>query len=530
MRRTRAATALAAAAWLAASAEPARAEEARYLVRFRPGRVESGRAAVRAAGGRVALRLDAHRALAARLSARALARLRRSPDVEYVEPDPVRRPLALWSDRPVGGETLPYGVQMVQADLVSSADAANRTVCIIDSGYAQAHADLKDALTGEVTFDADEGSGEWDHDSCGHGTHVAGTVAAVAGNGLGVVGVDPGVRLHIVKIFGDDDLPGRSCAWTWSSRLVDALDRCVQAGAQVVNLSLGGDAPSRIERLAFRQAYRAGVLAVAAAGNQGGHLRQFPAGYPSVVSVGAVWPDESVAAFSQRNTDVELTAPGGGVLSAVPWLSQHTLAADGEVWSGAPVEGAPPTSGVTGPLVDGGACLAAPVPGAWAGKMVLCARAGSSVAEKVAVAGAGGAAAAAISNDTASEPSCGLFRPSLAGAAPTLPAIALTCADGEEARSHARAAARLVSQVTYPASGYEARSGTSSAAPHVAAVAALVWSCHPSRTAAEIRAALVATARDLGTPGRDVAYGFGLVQARAALLSLGPLPEGCSVR
>jgi serine protease len=329
--------------------------------------------------------------VAARLSARALARLQRSPDVEYVERDPVRAPQALWSDVSLGGEILTYGLQMVQADLVASAQAGNRTVCIIDSGYAQGHDDLKEAATGEVTFDADAGSGEWDRDSCGHGTHVAGTLAAISGNGAGVVGGDPGARLHIVKVFGDDDLAGGSCAWTYSSRLVEALNRCVQAGAQVVNLSLGGDAPSRTERLAFRQAYAAGVLPIAAAGNGGGHRRWFPAGYPSVVSVAAVGADETVTGFSRRNDDVELAAPGAGVLSTVPWLDE---------------------------------------------------------------------------------------------------------------------------QRTAPGSGYERWSGTSMAAPHVSAVAALVWSCHPSRTAAEIRAALTSTARDLGEPGRDDAYGFGLVQAR----------------
>ena len=67
------------------------------------------------------------------------------------------------------------------------------------------------------------------------------------------------------------------------------------------------------------------------------------------------------------------------------------------------------------------------------------------------------------------------------------------------------------------------------AAPHVSAVAALVWSCHPSLGSEAIRNALTATARDLGEPGRDPAYGFGLVQAREALLSLGPSPV-CTVR
>jgi subtilisin family serine protease len=68
---------------------------------------------------------------------------------------------------------------------------------------------------------------------------------------------------------------------------------------------------------------------------------------------------------------------------------------------------------------------------------------------------------------------------------------------------------------------FRAISGTSMATPHVAAAAALVWSCDPSWTATQIRDALAATAKDAGAPGRDTSYGFGIVQARDALVSLG---------
>ncbi len=387
----------------AALPTPVAAEDARYIVQFRAGRARAGRDALRAAGGRIVLGLDAHEAVAARLTPRALARLRRNANVEHVESDPVRWPQTLWSDVSLGGETLTYGVQMVQADLVTSLDPANRTLCIVDSGYSQQHEDLKDATTGEVAFEGDSGSGAGDHDTCGHGTHVAGTAAAAGGNGVGVVGTNPGVRLHIVKVYGDDHPTGGSCDWTYSSNLVAAVTRCVAAGANVVNMSLGGPEIARAERRAFQRFHRAGVLLVASAGNGYGSQRYFPAAYPGVVSVAAVDADEVVTGFSQKNPDVELAGPGYRVISTWPRLG-----------------------GVTG-------------------------------------------------------------------------------------------------------SGYEVRSGTSMAAPHVSAVAALLWSCHPTLGSEAIRNALTATARDLGEPGRDPAYGFGLVQAREALLSLGPSPV-CTVR
>ncbi|HVE87272.1 MAG TPA: S8 family serine peptidase, partial [Myxococcales bacterium] len=71
------------------------------------------------------------------------------------------------------------------------------------------------------------------------------------------------------------------------------------------------------------------------------------------------------------------------------------------------------------------------------------------------------------------------------------------------------------------ASGYEAWDGTSMATPHVSGVAALIWSAYPTKTATQVRAALQNTARDLGAAGRDNAYGYGLVQAKAALDYLG---------
>jgi serine protease len=97
----------------------------------------------------------------------------------------------------------------------------------------------------------------------------------------------------------------------------------------------------------------------------------------------------------------------------------------------------------------------------------------------------------------------------------------LSCSEGADARAHAGESGSVQSSVSVPDSGYEAWNGTSMATPHVAAVAALVWSCDPTKTNAQIRSALTASARDLGTAGRDSSFGYGLVQAKAALERLG---------
>lgn len=521
--------AIAVAAALLAVPGLASAEAGRFIVAFQPGRATQGQAALRAAGARVLLELGPQNAAAARLPAAAVDGLRRNPNVAHVEADPIREPLALWNDVTRHGETMPYGIQMVQADGIVSRDAASRLVCIIDSGYSQQHEDLKDASGGEVTGAAfDTGSGTWDRDSCGHGSHVAGTVAAIAGNGLGVVGANPGVRLHVVKVFGNDDLvEDGSCGWTYASTLVAALNDCVAHGADVVSMSLGGSARSRTEEQAFSAALADGVLSVAAAGNAGNRSTSFPAGYASVVSVAAVDANERKADFSQTNPDVELAAPGAGVLSTVPWYDRNTLAADGVAWHGGRIEGAARTDGVSGVLsVDGGRCTSA---GAWSGRIVLCERGDITFADKVANVQAGGGVAAVIYNRAASDPTCGVFTGTLGSRPKTsIPAISLSCEDGAAALQHGGASALVVSAFEAPGSGYEAWNGTSMATPHVSAVAALVWSCDPSWTATQIRDALAATAKDAGAPGRDSSYGFGIVQARDALVSLGM--GSCRVR
>ena len=128
--------------------------------------------------------------MAMRAAATALAH---NPNVLWVEPD---------AKRYVSAETLPYGIPMVQAPQLSDAAAGEVLVCIIDSGYSGGHPDLPHGP--QVQGYDDAGTGNWDSDENSHGTHVAGTIAAVGGNDLGVLGVLPNqsVPLQIVKVFG----------------------------------------------------------------------------------------------------------------------------------------------------------------------------------------------------------------------------------------------------------------------------------------------------------------------------------------
>ena len=468
--------------------------DGRYMVKFR--NFEGAANAVTAAGGRVALELAPQKVIAAYLPEQALRGLQNNPNVEYVEVDARRYPLA---------QSTLYGIHMVQADAAAFAttDASvASTVCIIDSGFYQAHEDLQD---NHVTGTNDSGTGNWYEDSCGHGTHVAGTISAL-NNAVGVVGVNSNglLGMHIEKVFN-----GSSCGWAYSSSLVTALNRCQSAvtgtGQKlVVSMSLGGSLPSTTENNAFQSAYDAGALSVAAAGNSGNTATSYPAGYASVISVAAVDSAGTVASFSQQNADVELAAPGVGVVSTTPFKAS-SLSAGGNTWLGANIDGSARTD-VSGMLVSGGLCDSV---GSWTGKVVLCQRGNITFAQKVSNVKSGGGVGAAIYNNVS-----GGFAGTLSGTS-TIPAISLSMEDGQAALADVNGASSLVNSAGV-GNGYESYDGTSMATPHVSGVAALVWSLRTSKTNAEIRDALQKTALDKGAAGRDNTYGYGIVQAKAA--------------
>jgi subtilisin family serine protease len=463
------------------------ASQERFIVKFKD--YSKRGAALQAAGAQTALELADHGAVAAYMPASAAQGLANNPNVEYVEVDAIRQPYA---------QTTPYGISHVQANDPVFANASGAVkVCIIDSGLHTGHADIQGLpVTGQTGT-------AWNQDGCGHGTHVAGTIAAV-NNTSGVVGVAPNaVGLHIVRVFGND------CSWTYSSGLVAALDECKKAGAKVVSMSLGGTVKSVTEDSAFANAYSQGVLSIAAAGNGGNTQTSYPAGYASVVSVAATDSAKALGTFSQRNADVEIAAPGVAVLSSVPWSTPSVDV--GSSSTGAALFEFSAEKNVSGALVNGGLCDSV---GAWAGKVVLCQRGTISFADKANNVKAGGGVATLIYNNVA-----GSFAGTL-GSANTMVTLALSMEDGQALVGSVGQTASVSAVKTVPGTGYEAWDGTSMATPHVSGVAALVWSFNSAWTNAQIRTALTATAQDLGVAGRDSSFGYGLVQAKAALTYL----------
>ena len=280
----------------------------RYLVTHQQG---DGPRAEKAAKklAKFARKLKRRNVLSVEMTDKQLKKLQRHPlfAASFIEEDPRRYLLADNSS-----EITPYGVSMVGADSDTGLGpgAAATKVCIIDSGYEMAHPDLPGPSRVSGTSQTGDA---WDAPGDSHGTHVAGTIAALGDNGRGVRGVHTGgnLSLYIVKVFDD------SGNWTRSSNLIDALDACVANGADIVSMSLGGSGESSLEAQAFADALANGVLSVAAAGNSGNTAESFPASHDAVVSVAAIDQNKSLASFSQRNAQVELSAPGVAVDSTV---------------------------------------------------------------------------------------------------------------------------------------------------------------------------------------------------------------------
>lgn len=461
-------------------------------------------------GGRVERTLPRHQLLVVRMDSNIANLLKGNSLIQRLEADPPRYPMQLPALQPPqfpmpDRETVPYGIEQLDTPVLPYRHGTNRTICLIDSGYDLQHEDLpKGGVSG--AFDV-QGSGDWYVDETGHGTHVAGIIAALT-NDRGVRGLIPqphDINLFIVKVFGKDPDTGES-TWTSSAGLITALDRCEDAGATIVNMSLGGPEKTWAERRAFARAFRRGLLLVAAAGNDGPEAPpSYPASYPSVISVGAVDARDAVADFSQHG--VEVVAPGVDVLSTVPTASGQlgllSAAGVGQLPAD-PLEGSALGEARAAFFSCGLAQSTCPAQG----RICLIERGENTFAEKVQHCQEGGGSGAVILNN---EP--GSFAGTLGDQPSTIPVVGLPQEAGPIL------AALPIGQVvtlSVTAANYGLKSGTSMATPHVVGVAALAWSYHPACPARAVRLALDYSALGLGEPGRDPIYGFGLVQAQTA--------------
>ncbi len=242
------------------------------------------------------------------------------PNVYLVEPD-VFMPLqeAESTPAPAGrlAQTIPWGVAKVTAPETWAAygTGAGVKVGIMDSGGDTDHPDL--VWAGGYDFTSGSSSpSKWEDNISvcnGHGTHVAGTVAA-RDNSIGVVGVAPGVSLYALKVFTTVD--GKCGAY--ASNQIAALQWAASNGIQVVNASLGGGTGAYAYSVAVSNAAANGTFLVAAAGNTGGGTVQYPAAYNDAIAVAALTSSDSRPSYSTYGSQIHIAAPGSSVESTMP--------------------------------------------------------------------------------------------------------------------------------------------------------------------------------------------------------------------
>jgi thermitase len=279
----------------------------------------------------------------------AIARYQSNPNVLYAEPNFIRS-IPVPSSHTPGSEVVPsdyyfheqwalhntgqqfYCIPWIFGDLCLYGGTADAdidapeawaistgspavTVAVIDSGIDYTHPDLAANYAGGYNFVSGDSNPMDDH---GHGTHVSGTIAAALDNltgdpaaAEGVVGVAPNARILAYKVCSSDG----TCS---DFAIVQALAQAITDGAKVINMSLGGPDYSRSLDDAVQNAWNAGLVIVAAAGNDGTTVPFYPAALDNVISVAAFDEDGNRAPFSNYGSWVDISAPGNVIMSTYP--------------------------------------------------------------------------------------------------------------------------------------------------------------------------------------------------------------------
>ncbi|MGE4485962.1 MAG: S8 family serine peptidase [Oscillospiraceae bacterium] len=224
-----------------------------------------------------------------------------------------------------------HGAIETEAAWAYSMGSSDVTVAVIDSGVVQSHEDLDGQIIEYKDFCS---FSDTPYDNAGHGTHVAGIIAAIAGNGLGGTGVAPGARILSLKALDEyfDNTAGKYVCGGNTSDVLAAFNYAVGAGIKVINMSIGGDSYNETFQAAVANAVDSGVTVICAAGNDGEVSECYPAAYTGAIAVAAVENSSGtygIASYSNYGIWVDLAAPGSEIFSTYNEPTSSYAWADG---------------------------------------------------------------------------------------------------------------------------------------------------------------------------------------------------------
>jgi subtilisin family serine protease len=448
-----------------------------------------------------------------------LAALKDDPNVESVEPNYLRWVKAAPNDTRFGemwalnntgqvvngtAGTASDDVKFIAARALSRTPGSEIVVGVIDTGLDYVHPDLaanvwvNNLETPLNGVDEDHNGYTDDYhgydfvdgdadpsDSGEHGTHVAGTIAAIGENQMGVIGIDDKVRILPLKVSSDGDTISSAAAISALQYATALKNRGVNIVA--LNASYGGGGFSSAESAAIQAAGDAGIIMCVAAGNESANndtTPTYPASYrlANMIVVAASDQNDALASFSNRGaTTVDLAAPGTNILSTKPstitfQAGNTTYASDAFTFSGA-------TTGLSGAIIDcGTGNTAAEFPSSVRGNIALIQRGTETFSTKVTNAMNAGATAAIIYNNVS-----GSFVGTLQTASNWIPARSISQADG------------LAIKASLPRNGaivvtgnFQFLNGTSMATPHVTGAVAFAAMNFPGDTMAQRRQRILA--------------------------------------
>ncbi len=243
-------------------------------------------------------------------------KLKKNPKIKYIEEDAQVQIAGKPSQPqpPQPPQQITWGIARVKApEAWNNSTGKNVKIAVLDTGISNSHPDL--TVSGGINLVGKSKNNKWNDDN-GHGTHVAGIIAA-RNNSIGVVGVAPDAQLYAVKVL---DAYGSG----YISDVIEGIDWAVQNNMNVVSMSLGTAIYSQALNDSTANAYKVGILLVVAAGNSGdGNLSTddvlYPAKFDSVIAVSAVDFNNIAPIWSADGAEIELAAPGVDIYST--WIN-----------------------------------------------------------------------------------------------------------------------------------------------------------------------------------------------------------------